>query len=81
MVAADESTVSVAVTALPLIAGGEETVQVGAPVAPTGEELTTQLKATVPVKPPLGVTETVEVAETPATSDSGLPLRANCGEA
>ena len=82
VVVADELTVSVAVTAaLPVIAGGAETVQVGAPAAVAGEVVTAQLRATAPVKPPLGVTVMAEVAEAPATSVRAVPLSAKSADA
>jgi hypothetical protein len=59
--------VSVDVTgAVVEIAAGWEAVHVGGSVAPAGLEVTAQVTATVPVKPPLGVIVTVEVALIPA---------------
>ena len=64
-VAADAAVVlivSVAVTAAgPVIAGGAVTEHVGASAPPVGPPVTAQLKATLPVKPPLGLIITVEV--------------------
>src|ERR1700733_1349650 len=55
-------TVSVAVTAaVPEIAAGAVTEQVGISTAPAGLPVTAQVRATVPVKPPLGVIVTVDV--------------------
>ena len=64
-VAADAAVVlmvSVAVTAAgPVIAGGAVTEHVGASAPPVGPPVTAQLRATLPVKPPLGLIVTVEV--------------------
>jgi hypothetical protein len=55
-------TVSVAVTgALPVVAGGAVTEHVGASAAPTGPPEMAQLRATLPVKPPVGVIVMVDV--------------------
>ena len=55
-------TVSVAVTAVaPVIAGGVVTEHVGASAPPMGPPVTAQLRATLPVKPPLGLIVMVEV--------------------
>ena len=55
-------TVSVAVTdAVPVVAGGAVTEHVGASVAPMGPPETAQLRATLPVKPPVGVIVIVDV--------------------
>jgi hypothetical protein len=54
--------VSVAVTAAsPVIGGGTVTEHVGASAPPVGPPATAQLRATLPVKPPLGLIVTVEV--------------------
>ncbi len=59
--------VKVVVTAeVAVMAGGAIIVQEGLVAAPAGAEVTAQLRATVPVNPPTGVTEIVEVAEAPA---------------
>ena len=64
-VAADAAVVlivSVAVTAAdPVIAGGAVTEHVGASAPPVGPPVTAQLKATLPVKPPLGLIVMVDV--------------------
>ena len=58
--------VAVAVTAPdPVIAVGWLTVQVGASVVPEVVEETAHASATLPVKPLLGVTVTVEVVDAP----------------
>ena len=58
--------VSVAVTgAVPEIAVGADTEQVGASTTPAGLPVTAQVRATVPVKPPLGVSVIVEVPVAP----------------
>jgi hypothetical protein len=55
-------TVSVAVTgAPPVIAGGAVTEHVGVSAAPMGPPEAAQLRATLPVKPPVGVIVTVDV--------------------
>ena len=57
---------SVAVTAVaPVITGGDATEHVGASASPAGPPVTAQLKATLPVKPPLGVIVMVDVAFVP----------------
>src|ERR1700748_3628644 len=54
-------TVRVAVTAVaPVITRGEATEHVGGSATPAGPPATAQLRATVPVKPPLGVIVMVE---------------------
>jgi hypothetical protein len=54
---------SVAVTAkAPMIAGGPVTEHVGAPAPPFGPPVTEQLRATLPVKPPLGLIVMVDVS-------------------
>ena len=54
--------VSVAVTEVPpVIAGGAVTEHVGASAAPVGPPETAQLRATLPVKPPVGVMVMVDV--------------------
>ena len=56
-------TVSVAViAAAPTIAGGAVTEHVGAPAPPFGPPVTEQLRATLPVKPPLELIVMVDVA-------------------
>ena len=58
-------TVSVAVTApVPVIAGGAATMQVGGLTAAAGP-VTAQDSATLPIKPPLGVTVMVDVTVPP----------------
>ena len=52
--------------AAPEMAAGWETVHVGGSIAPAGLEVTAQATDTMPVKPPLGVIVTVEVALAPA---------------
>jgi hypothetical protein len=65
--AAVELTVSVDVTVpVPVIAPGCVAEQVGRSVAPGGLDVTAQAMATVPVNPPLGVTEMAEVPLPPA---------------
>ena len=55
-------TVSVPVTAVaPVIGGGAVTEHVGGSAAPMGPPLTAQLKDTLPVKPPLGMIDMVDV--------------------
>jgi hypothetical protein len=55
-------TVSVAVTAAgPVIAGGVVTEHVGVSAPPVGPPVTAQLRATLPVKPPLGLIVMVDV--------------------
>lgn len=63
---------------VPEMAGGCATVQVGGLAAP---ELPVMEHArdTVPVKPPLGVTEMVAEPEPPAVTLSGEPCRENDG--
>ena len=61
--------VSVDVTApVPEITAGMLAEQVGASIAPGTPATTAQVSATVPVKPPLGVIVSVEVAELPWTT-------------
>ena len=71
-VAADAAVVlmvSVAVTAAgPVIAGGTVTEHVGASAPPVGPPVTAQLRATLPVKPPLGLIVMVEVAFGPGAA-------------
>jgi hypothetical protein len=69
-------TVRVAVAAAaPEIAGGCETEHVGVSTAPAGLAVTAHARATVPVKPPLGVTVMVEVALDPGEAIlTGVPL-------
>ena len=56
-------TVSVAVTvAPPVVAGGAVTEHVGASAAPVGPPETAQLRATLPVKPPVGVIVMIDVS-------------------
>ena len=76
-------TVRVALTALaPVIAGGAETEHVGASTPPAGVLVTAQLKATLPVKPPLGVIVTVDVGLGPGDAIViAVPLSANPGGA
>src|SRR5215469_3601478 len=58
--------VSFAVTAVaPVITGGAVTEQVGASAAPMGLPVTAQLRATLPVKPPVGLIVMVELPEAP----------------
>jgi hypothetical protein len=55
-------TVSVAVTAVaPVIGGGAVTEHVGESAAPVGPPVTAQLRDKLPVKPPLGLIEMVDV--------------------
>jgi hypothetical protein len=55
-------TVSVAVTgALPVVAGGAVTEHVGTSAASMGPPETAQLRATLPVKPPVGVIVMVDI--------------------
>lgn len=72
---------SVAVTAaVPVIAGGVVTEQVGGSVAPVGLAVIEQASATAPVKPPLGVTVIVDVAGVPGvTFVIAVPLSAKLG--
>lgn len=69
-----------AVTGLdPDIDGGWVVEQAGASLAPDGA-VTAHLRATAPVKPPLGVTVTVEVVEPPAEmAAGGVALNENIG--
>jgi hypothetical protein len=57
--------VSVAVTAVPAMAAGAVTEQVGASTEPDGLAVTAHVSATMPVKPPLGVMVMVEVPLAP----------------
>ena len=60
-------TVSVVVTAVaPVIAGGDAVEHVGGSASPVGPPATEQLRATLPVNPPLGVIVIVDVADAPA---------------
>jgi hypothetical protein len=74
-------TVSVAVTAaVPEIAAGAVTEQVGISTAPAGLPVTAQVRATVPVKPPLGVIVTVDVPVFPGDEiPTELPSRVKLG--
>jgi hypothetical protein len=73
--------VNVAVTAsAPVMATGAATVQVGRSCAADGLVVIAQLSATVPVKPPLGVTVTVDEAGVPGVAFViAVPLRAKFG--
>jgi hypothetical protein len=51
--------------AVPEMAGGALTEQVGISVVPEVPAVTAQVRTTVPVKPPLGVIVRVEVVELP----------------
>ena len=63
---------------VPEIAAGWATEQVGASMAPAGLDVTAHASATLPVKPPLGVTVKVEVVEAPlAMSAAGGALNVN----
>jgi hypothetical protein len=79
VVAACVLSVSVEVTApVPEIAAGCVTEQVGESVAPDGPEAIAHVSATVPVKPPLGVTVMVELVDAPCATDAvALALNAN----
>ena len=58
--------VSVAITAVtPVIVGGAVTEHVGVSTAPMGLPVTAQLRATLPVNPPLGLIVMVDVAFVP----------------
>ena len=74
---------SVAVTgAVPEIAAGAVTEQVGISTAPAGLPVTAQVRATVPVKPPVGVIVTVDVPLFPGDEiPMELPARVNLGGA
>ena len=74
-------TVSIAVTAaVPAIAGGAVTEQVGASTPPMGPPVTAQLRANVPLKPPPGVMVMVDVALGPGDGMvTAVPLRAKPG--
>jgi hypothetical protein len=71
--------VNVEVTAdVPEMAAGALAEQVGILLAPEAPALTAQVRATAPVKPPLGVMVMVEVAELPwVTDDIGAALNEN----
>ena len=73
--------VSVAVTAaVPAMAGGAVAEQVGTSIAPDGLEVTAQVRATLPVNPPLGVTVMVEVPLAPGDATLiGVPLSVKAG--
>jgi hypothetical protein len=73
--------VSIALTGwVPEIAGGWVTVQVGTSAAPDGP-VTAHVSATLPVKPPLGVTVMVDVVAPPAaTAAAAVELSANVGD-
>jgi hypothetical protein len=81
--AAEVLTVSVAVTGpVPEIAAGCAAEQVGVPTAPDGLAVTAQVSATLPVKPPLGVSVMVEVALAPGDAMlMGVPLSVKDGVA
>jgi hypothetical protein len=68
--------VSFAVTAaVPEVAAGALIEQVGASTEPDGPAVTAQVSATLPVKPPLGVTVMVEVPLAPGDAMLiGVPL-------
>jgi hypothetical protein len=75
--------VSVAVTgAVPDIAAGTAAEQVGASIAPVGLEVTAQVSATLPTKPPLGVMVIVAVPLCPADAMLiGAPFSVKAGVA
>jgi hypothetical protein len=56
----------------------EPKVKVGGSCAPAGLDVRAAVSATLPVKPPLGVTEMVEVlpVDAPGTTDTAVPLTA-----
>ena len=64
--------------AVPDIEAGCEAVHVGGSIAPAGLVVMAQVTATAPVKPPLGVIVTVEVALEPADATvAAVPLSVN----
>ena len=68
--------VSVDVTAaVPEMAAGWEAVHVGGSMAPAGLEVTVQVTATVPIKPPLGAIVIVELVLIPGEATmADVPL-------
>ena len=74
-------TVSVAVAGVvPEIAAGAVTEQAGISAAPTGLPVTAQVRATVPVKPPVGVIVTVDVPVVPGDEiPMAVPARVKPG--
>jgi hypothetical protein len=73
--------VSVAITAVaPVIAGGAVTEHVGTSTAPMGLPVTAQLRATLPVNPPLGLIVMVDVAFGPGDAMvTAVPLSVKPG--
>jgi hypothetical protein len=69
--------VEAVVPAMPTRAGLSE--QVGVPLAPSGLEVTAQVRPMFPVKPPAGVAVMVEVPDEPATTETGVPARVKVG--
>ena len=69
--------------AVPIMLTGlvEPKLRVGGYCAPTGLEVTAAVSATLPVKPPLGVTVIVEVLPVvaPGERDTAVPAKVNPG--
>jgi hypothetical protein len=85
LVAAVVEIVRIAVPApAPVIATGlfEPKLRVGGYWAPEGLEVTVAVRATLPVKPPLGVTEMVEVLPVvaPGATVTAVPLTVKLGD-
>src|ERR1700686_2256230 len=83
LVAAVVEMVRVAVPALPVIITGlvEPKLNVGRSLAPVGMNVIAAVRATLPVKPPLGVTVIVEVLPVvaPGATETAVPLSVKLG--
>src|ERR1700692_524100 len=85
LVAAVVEMVRLAVPAVPVILTGlvEPKLNMGRSLAPVGMDVIAAVRATLPIKPPLGVTVIVEVLPVvaPGATETGVPLSVKLGGA